>query len=350
MKVIIPAGGYGTRLRPLTYTTPKVLLPLGDSFVLKVILEHITKFQFIDEIIISTNKEFKEIEQLLGSSFNGVKLTYIWEKTRLGGVGCIKNAAKGIDEDFIVYLGDNLTSIDLAKLISFHKSKNSAATVMLVESDTPWLYGVVITDEDGLIKEFLEKPDKSLFKTAYIGTGIYVFTPESMNSIKENEFIDHTGEIFPKIMSEGKRVYGYKADCHWLDIGNPIHFLSANEWYLSTKNKLFIDSSSVLDKTVSVSNGSTVLSGVVISKKTTIKKSMVFKDTIIGENCEIVDSIIAENSSIGNNVRIVDSVIGPNVIIEDNCTIYRSKIWPKMKIISNSKIEGVIKHQYLPVK
>jgi NDP-sugar pyrophosphorylase family protein len=369
MKVIIPAGGHGTRLRPLTYDIPKVLLPVGNSFILKTIIAHLTNFKVIDEIIISTNESFKIIKEKIGSDYKNVKISYIWEKKRLGGAGCVKNASKNINQDFIVFLGDNISNININNLKEFHESKNSDATLMLVESNTPWLYGVVNTNEKGEILEFLEKPDKSLFKEAYISTGIYMFKPDSLDSLDENEFMDNTGEIFPRIMKEGKQVYGYKTDDYWLDIGKPENYLSANRWILEEMDKkvshnskirymklinyikpVYIGENCTLSLNTELGPNTTILDNNKVGDYSKIKNSIVFQNCQIGNSCNIIDSVISHNTIVSDGVTVKNSVIGPDVIIEKNCKLSNSKIWPKIKIVKSSKIEGIIKHRYLPIK
>ncbi|MHA1835353.1 MAG: sugar phosphate nucleotidyltransferase [Candidatus Odinarchaeia archaeon] len=363
MKMIIPAGGYGTRLRPLTYTKPKVILPLASSFILKTILEHVSKFNLIDEVIISTNKNFHIIKEKLGNSFNGLRLTYIWEDKRLGGVACIKSASKNIKDTFIVYLGDNLSDVDFNELIKFHEEKKADATLLLVKSNTPWLYGVALTDESGLIKRFIEKPKKSMFQEAYISTGIYVFNSNSLENIKEDEFIDNTGEIFPRIMSEGKKVYGFKSGCYWVDVGSIDNYIQANEWFLNLKyqkpqfiqgvdikSPIYISDTVKLKQHSTIGPNSIILNNSEIDSNVKIINSIIFENVYIKNDCVIKNSVISENCEIGQGTVINRSIIGGASILEDECIIESSKIWPKMKILSKSKIEGVIKHQYVDIK
>ncbi len=383
MKALIPAGGYGTRLRPLTYTKPKPLLPIAGKPMLHFIIEHLRKHG-INEIIISTNAEFREIEKYFGdgSGFN-VKLSYVWEKQRLGGVGCIKHASKGLDDAFLVILADNLTDINVSKMIEFHKEKQSDATVALVYSKTPWLYGVPDMGADNRIRSFIEKPDE--VEPTHIATGTYIFEPQIMSDIDDSSFLDHTGDIFPIILQAKKRVYGFKTSAFWVDIGDSAKYLLANSWALdklerkvsrtaNTKNasiggRVYIGNNTVIEpgvkivgpvfigddchikKKAEIDPNTSICSNVIIGEYVQIGGSLIYEQSEVGDETRIRNSIVAEKTVVERRVKIDNSVIGSECHIGDSTTIQsNSRIWPKVRVEAKSIIKGIIRHTYFPIR
>ncbi|MHA1237697.1 MAG: sugar phosphate nucleotidyltransferase [Candidatus Odinarchaeia archaeon] len=378
MKAIIPAGGKGTRLRPLTYTTPKPLLPILNEPMLHYIISQISKCDAIDEVIISANKEFRILEERFKSGENyNVKINYVWEKERLGGVGCIKYASKGFKDRFIVILGDNLSEVDLSDLINYHIKKKSDATVVLTYSRKPWLYGVPEINDDNRILDFVEKPKRGTEPSNYISTGIYVFEREVMDLIKEDEFIDHTGEIFPILLNAGKKVYGYIFNGFWIDIGDPKGYMFANRWVMrrftgdqrskEIGKKVFIEENvrafsntqiegpayfskgSKIDETAKIGPYTVLGADVDIGEHSVISNSIIYSNVKIKSNVVIKNSIIAENCVIDDNVRVFNSIIGANVFVKEGSKIMSgSRIWPKIQLDRESRISGIIRHTYLP--
>ncbi len=361
MKAIIPAGGFGTRLRPLTYTRPKPLLPIYNTTILGFILDHLSSFNFIDEVIIAANKDFNRIQSIFGDEYKGLRIKYIWEEKRLGGVACIKNASKNIDDDFLVFLGDNLSDVNLKELSEFHKRKNADATILLVKSKTPWLYGVPLIDENDYIISLIEKPKDMGLKETYIATGIYVFKKNALDPIEENKFIDHTGELFPILLKHGKKIAGFKNSSYWVDIGDFKNYLEANKWVLESNQGKIISASSNIDRVSYTAASSiidvkaTVESSIILDKSIVkdncrVVNSMLYENVTVNKDCSLINSIIAENTVIEENVIIENSIIGANVLIKNNSIIKNARIWPNIIVDVNSRIEGAVKHNYLPLK
>ena len=383
MKALIPAGGYGTRLRPLTYTKLKALLPIAGKPMLYFIIEHLANHG-INEIIISANAEFREIEEYFGdgSGFD-VELSYVWEKQRLGGVGCIKHASKGLEDAFLVILADNLTDINVSRMIKFHREKQSDATVALVYSKTPWLYGVPDMGDDNRIRNFIEKPDG--VEPTHIATGTYIFEPQIMSDIDDSRFLDHTGDIFPIILQAKKRVYGFKTSAFWVDIGDSAKYLLANKWALdklerkisqtvsiqdtSIRGRVYIGNDTVIEpgvkitgpafigddchikKNAEIDPNTSIGSNVTIGEYVQIGGSLIYEQSEVGNETRIWDSIVAEKTMVERHVRIDNSVIGSECHIGDSTTIRsNSRIWPKVRVEAKSIIKGIIRHTYFPIR
>jgi NDP-sugar pyrophosphorylase family protein len=232
LKAIVLAGGRGMRLRPLTRIIPKPLLPIHDKPLLEYIIRTLSE-NGIKDVIISTSENFREIPFYFGDGKSfGCSIDYVFENERLGGVGAIRYAVEeaGIKDSFFLILGDNLTEIDFRKMWRFHGRKKGIATIALVKSEKPWLYGVVKLDEDDRIIEFIEKPKKEKGALEYVSTGIYIFEPRVIDYINPKKFMDSTGMLFPILLKSGERIYGYKSDRFWLDVGNFEDYRRAWQW------------------------------------------------------------------------------------------------------------------------
>ena len=225
MKAILLAGGFGTRLRPLTMHTPKPIvsdlrstLPLlPDRTLLKQVAPR------IDEVILSLNYQPAEIEALVGDGVEtGLRIRYLVEPSPLGTGGAIKSAAPHLDGTVIVFNGDVLTKIDLAALVALHRRRRARATVVLTPVDNPAAYGLVETDPEGNVRRFLEKnraPDEIRCNT--INAGIYVLEPETFDRIPSDTKYSIERRYFPSLVEQGETFVAHINRDYWLDIGTP---------------------------------------------------------------------------------------------------------------------------------
>ncbi|OYT34574.1 MAG: hypothetical protein B6U87_01785 [Candidatus Aenigmarchaeota archaeon ex4484_52] len=215
MKAVILAGGKGTRLRPLTYAIPKPLFPLNKKPIIERIILHLKEYG-IDEFIITIGYLGYQIRNYLGDGSKlGVSIEYEEEKEALGTAGCLYNLKDKLkkEKSFIVIGGDNFTNINMHTFIEFHKAKKAIVTIALIEMSIPVDLGVVKLDETNLIKKYEEKPN---FK--YLGgTLIFCLSPEVLDYIKKGD--DFAKNIFPKLINEEKKIYGFVFEDLWIDIG-----------------------------------------------------------------------------------------------------------------------------------
>ena len=306
MKAVILAGGFGTRLRPLTFVRPKHLLPIVNKPMLGHIVDYILSFKEIDEIIISVGytEEFKMIEDHFK---NKKHISLIKEPKRMGGVGAIKYVLDNykINEPFLLYLGDNITNFNLKKLIDFHKKNNDAiATIGLIETSEPWKFGVAEL-EGHSITRFVEKPPIGSEPSNLISTGIYVMDPK-INEFLTYEFMDSTGMIFPILLKNGENLNGLlQKNVFWVDVGRPASYIEATAYELRRLGK-----QNWIDPSVSIGIGTKIEGPVVIYKNTKIGKNCIIRNSVImennqiGDNCSIINSIIDESCKIGNEIHI----------------------------------------------
>lgn len=360
MKAVILAGGTGTRFHPLTFTKPKPMLPLLNKPILHYIIQYLRDYGLRD-IFITTNYLKDQIMNYFGNgSSYGVNLSYPLEIDPLGTAGSVKNI-QNLDETSVIIQGDNVTDIDLRKVINFHKKSNALCTIVVMPVNNPSNYGVVELEDNGKVRRFSEKPSLENCFSNLINTGIYVLEPEVLKFIPENKEFDFAKDLFPILLEKGT-LYGCVVDGFWVDVGQPEGYLKALEWLLE-KNKIeiLIGESSEIGKNVEI------IKPIVIGDNTIIEGNCIIGGTVIGDNCIIKEnsglrnSIIFENSVIGNDSMLKDciiaegcissskleiqqnSIVGPNCNLGINVRITQdSRIWPNTYISQNSIVRGDI--------
>src|SRR6059036_2417078 len=240
MKAVVMAGGEGTRLRPLTSNQPKPMVPI----VGKPCMEHIVdllKLHGFEEIIVTVAFLPQAIRSYFGDGESlGVPIGYSVEESPLGTAGSVRLAAGRLDDTFLVISGDALCDVDLTSLVQFHREKQASVTIGLKSVDNPLEFGIVVTDDEGRIERFLEKPSWGQVFSDTINTGIYVLEPEVLRHIPKDRPYDFSKELFPLLLEMGRPMYGYVMDGYWQDIGNLDQFRQANFDVLEERVSLHI--------------------------------------------------------------------------------------------------------------
>ena len=306
MRAVLMAGGSGTRLRPLTCDLPKPMVPVLNRPIAEHII-NLLKRHNITEIIAA----LYYLPDIMRDYFQdgrefGVQMTYaIEEEQPLGTAGCVKNIQQWLDGTFITISGDAIADFDLQAAIAFHREKKSKVTLILTRVPNPVEFGVVITDKDGKINRFLEKPSLSEIFSDTVNTGTYILEPEVLNYLPENEESDFSKDLFPVLLEQGEPMYGYVAEGYWCDVGHLEAYRDAQYDGLERKVKLDLP---YQEKTT----------GVWIGNNTYIDPSAKIKSPVmIGDNCRI-----------GARVKIeAGTVIGDNVTISSDATLKRPIIW-----------------------
>jgi mannose-1-phosphate guanylyltransferase len=341
MKALILAGGFGTRLRPLSCTRPKLLFPICNKPLLDWTLENLASSK-IDSVILALNYMADMFIDRYGKSKYGMDLIYLKENKPLGTGGPIKNAEEqlGYEEPFLVLNGDILTNIDYSSLTKKHKLNETIATIALHRVDDPKRYGVVDLSDNGHVTSFLEKPS-NIGASTLINAGIYVLDQRIFDYIPRNERVSLEREVFPKLAGD-EELYGYSFDDLWIDIGKYDDYLAANqlmlrhskEYQKSEKENLFemveIKNPISIDKGVNIGEKSrigpyvSVGENVSIGKGVLIENSVILPKTTISDFSSIRGGVIGENSFIGRWVKIEDEcIIGDYALINDNVTLTR---------------------------
>ncbi len=220
MKAVIMAGGFGTRIQPLTINLPKPMIPLANQPIMLHIIG-LLKRHGITELVLLLYHQPMIIKNFFGDGSEfGVRITYVTPLEDFGTAGAVKAAAKFLDETFLIISGDLLTDFDLTSAIAFHNEQKAMTTITLTPVSDPLQFGVVITDREGRINKFLEKPGWGEVFSDTVNTGIYVMEPEVLDLIPEGENRDWSKDVFPEMLEKGLPLFGCRLEGYWADIGN----------------------------------------------------------------------------------------------------------------------------------
>ncbi|MGI2903931.1 MULTISPECIES: sugar phosphate nucleotidyltransferase [Tolypothrichaceae] len=338
MKAMILAAGKGTRVRPITYTTPKPMIPILQKPVMEFLLELLRQHGF-DQIMVNVSHLAEEIENYFrdGQRF-GVQIAYSFEGRiddegklvgeaigSAGGMRRIQDFSPFFDDTFVVLCGDALIDLDLSAAVKWHKSKGSIATIITksVPLEEVSSYGVVVTDEDGRVKAFQEKPSVEEAKSTNINTGIYIFEPEVFNYIPSGVEYDIGGELFPKLVEIAAPFYAIPMDFEWVDIGKvPDYWRAIRGVLLREIKNVQIPGHEVAPGiytglNVAVNWDKVDITGpVYIGGMTRIEDgAKIVGPTMIGPNCWVCsgatvdNSVIFEYSRLGPGVSLVDKLV-----------------------------------------
>ncbi|MDH5448474.1 MAG: NDP-sugar synthase [Candidatus Bathyarchaeota archaeon] len=366
MKALILAGGFGTRLRPLSCTRPKLLFPIANKPLLDITLERLAE-NGVNEAVLAVNFMADALERACGKSKHGIKLHYSRDaptkpKTAhlsqgaLGTGGPIKQAEKllGRKAPFFVLNGDILTDSNYSEIMKEHKKNNGIATIALRRVEDPSHYGVVKLTKKNRITRFVEKPSKKA-PSNLANAGIYVLEPSILNYIPVGKRCSIEREIFPKLAKEGE-LFGHEIKGLWVDVGKPADYIKANRLWLeagmetssnSAKakkgKKTEIKEAVAIGEGVSIGEKSIIGPNVSLGKKVSvgkevhIKDSIIFPHTIISDLTTIEGVIIGESVIVGRKVKIGKGcLIGDNTVIRDNITLTHDvKICPSKEISEN---------------
>jgi mannose-1-phosphate guanylyltransferase/phosphomannomutase len=307
MKAVIMAGGEGTRLRPLTSNAPKPMLPLVNRPMMEHIIELLTRHG-IDEIVVTVAFMANAIRTYFGDGSEfGVSIVYATEESPLGTAGSVRNAMEHLDERFLVISGDVLTDIDLGAIVAMHEANDAVATIGLVHVENPLEFGIVITDENGRIERFLEKPTWGQVFSDTINTGIFVLEPSIFDYIAPDAVVDFSSEVFPTLLAEGKPLYGAIAEGYWEDVGTLEAYVRAHK--------------DILDGAVRVNvPGFEVGDGVWLGEGADVHPDThIVGPAVIGPNCRLeAGAQIGQYTVLGANVRVRGEAQLERTVVHDN--------------------------------
>ena len=346
MKAIILAGGFGTRLRPLSCTRPKLMFPVANRPLLDWTLERLSKAG-VDTVVLAVNYMAEALEKYFKRNRYGMKIIYSRELKPLGTGGPIKKAEgflRSGDDPFWVLNGDILSRIDYNALLNFHRENGGDATIALREVEDPSRFGVVELNESNQILRFVEKPKPEEAPSNLINAGIYLMKPEVFDLIPEGK-VSTEREIFP-IMANERKLYGFRFDGMWIDTGVPSDFLEANRMMLNliAKKKPAVKKGAevhkkaklvppvVVGEDVKVEANALVGpytalgDGVAVGKGSEIRNSIIFPNVFVGKFASITGSIVGKGAKIGQRVKVGENcIVGDNVNIHDD-VILTSKV------------------------
>ena len=320
MKAMILAGGMSTRLYPLTKQVPKPLVPIAGEPNSGHIMRYLKSFG-IDEIAINVHYLADKIVEAFGDgSRYGVKLTYLHESVLLGSAGAVKQMQAFLGDDTFVVIGcDELTDMDLGTLVAFHKARRAVASIALVHADDVTQYGVVITDRDGRIVDFQEKPAHGTERSNLVNTGVYVFEPAIFERIPAGEFWDFGKNVFPDLQRAAAPFYGLEmAGAFWRDIGTLSEYRQATRDVLEGRIRLVgggrvtgYPPDVALGRDVTIEGDVRVGAHVRLGDNVRLIGPAVLGDRVaVGAGATIESSIVWDGSRIGKGARVADSIVG----------------------------------------
>jgi mannose-1-phosphate guanylyltransferase len=315
VKAVVLVGGEGTRLQPLTFTTPKQMLPVSGRAMIERVVAHLA-VHGIDEVVLSLGyRPDAFLAAYPAGRCAGVRLRYAVEPEPLDTAGAVAFAARqaGIDDRFVVVNGDVMTDMDVSALLAFHIERGALATISLTPVPDPSRYGVVTTDDSGRVLAFVEKPPPGQAPTNLINAGTYVLEAEALDRIPDGRRVSIERETFPAMVAEGT-LYALASDAAWIDAGTPATYLEVN-LVIAAREGTEIDAAAYLDPGASVS-GSVIGPGVVIEAGAVVSGSVVHAGTRIGRDAVLRDSIAGRNVTIGEGATIEGlTVLGDGAVV-----------------------------------
>ncbi|MFC5907629.1 sugar phosphate nucleotidyltransferase [Streptacidiphilus monticola] len=375
MKAVVMAGGEGTRLRPMTASMPKPLLPVVNRPIMEHVLRLLKRHGLTDTVVTVqflaslVRNYFGDGEEL------GMKLTYANEETPLGTAGSVKNAEDALrDDSFLVISGDALTDFDLTDLMRFHREKGAMVTVCLTRVPNPLEFGITIVDDEGKVERFLEKPTWGQVFSDTVNTGIYVMEPEVFDYVAADTSVDWSGDVFPQLLKEGKPIYGYVAEGYWEDVGTHESYLKAQADVLDGKVDVEIDGFEIqpgvwvaegaevdpeavlrgplyvgdyakVEAGAEIREHSVLGSNVVVKRGAFLHKAVVHDNVYIGPQSNLRGCVVGKNTDVMRAARIEDgAVIGDECLIEEesiitgNVRVYPFKTIEAGAFVTNSVI------------
>jgi mannose-1-phosphate guanylyltransferase/phosphomannomutase len=363
------AGGEGTRLRPLTCDMPKPMVPVLGEPVMRYGLQ-LLKRNGLTEVGATLLYLPQRIERAFGDGKrDGVNLRYYQEKIPLGTAGSVKMAKDNIKETLAVLSGDGLTDCDLHAAIQFHKARGAMATMVLKRVAQPLQYGCVVTDSDGRVRRFIEKPGWDEVCSDSVNTGIYILEPEALEFIPEDKPYDFGKDLFPKLVEENLPLYGFIMNGYWCDIGDQNAYVQSQVDFLSGRVQLDtrvkpgrdgiwradnvtahpdarLESPCFLDTGVSVGAGAAVMAGSVlgegvhVDERATVKRSVLWRNARVGREATLRGAVIGEDAQVGEGASAFeDSALGDNATLGARARLDPGiKVWPYKRVEAGMRV------------
>jgi mannose-1-phosphate guanylyltransferase len=329
MKAVVLVGGEGTRLRPLTETVPKPLLPLMDRASLDHVLDHLARHG-VHEVVLSSSYLESTFHAFIEARHGDPAISWITESEPLGTGGAIVNSLERLDDDepFFALNGDILTDLDLTGMLAFHRERGSAATIALTHVEDARPFGLVPTEPDGRVVEFREKPTELV--PGDINAGTYVLEPSALRAWPVGENVSIERQIFPSLIDEGRPLYGFVSDAYWLDLGTPEKYLQAHFDILegrlrgeprfpapSVAPTAEVDLRAHLGRWVVVGEGAS-----------------------IGPDAQVDDSVLHAGAVVEAGARVVGSILGPRARVGAGATVVSSALAEAASVPAGLELEG----------
>jgi mannose-1-phosphate guanylyltransferase len=341
VQAIVLVGGEGTRLRPLTYGTPKPMVPIMNVPFLARTMERLYQAGIRDVILPAGYMPQAIVDYFGDGSRLDMNITYVIEETPLGTAGALKNVEQHITGRFFVLNGDVLTSLDLRAMLRHHDEKKGLGTLHLIPVEDPSAFGCVVHDAEGRVSAFVEKPPKGQEPTNEINAGTYLLEREVLDFIPAGRNVSIERETFPQLIAAGKQLYAFTTTDYWIDLGRPEHYLAAHRDVLSGAMPLalepgisgrgggalkghpgvappvHVDEDVVVDASAKVGPNVVLGRGCSIGANAVVRESVLWERVSVGSGAVLEEAIVASGATIGPKAQIgKGSVIGHDVSID----------------------------------
>jgi mannose-1-phosphate guanylyltransferase len=326
MKALILAGGFGTRLRPLTFTRPKHLLPIANRPHIEHVFDLLARHS-VDEVVLLTSYLAAAFDDTVARArTRGVRVEVTHEEAPLGTAGALKNAERFVgSETFLAFNGDVLADVDLAGLVAWHRARAAETTILLTPVEDPSAYGVVPTAEDGRVLGFIEKPPPGQASTNLINAGVYVFEPSVLEEVPRGEVWSAERQLFPGLVATDRPVFALGTDSYWMDIGTPGKYLQANLDALSGAYRTDAvgspgEETVVSADSVRIDPGARVSSaclgaGATVGSGATIERSVLLPSAVVSPGAVVVDSVLGESARVEPEVSLAGATIADGEVV-----------------------------------
>lgn len=327
MKAVVLVGGEGTRMRPLTETVPKPLLPLMDRHALDHVLDHLARHG-VHEVVLSSPYLEEVFHPFIEARHGDPAITWITETHALGTGGAIVNALDAMgDEPFFALNGDILTDLDLTAMRAFHDQRAATVTIALHHVDDARAFGLVVTDDERRVLEFREKPADLV--PGDVNAGTYLLDPEVLRRWAPGETVSIEREVFPAVIEAGHLVCGFLADAYWLDLGTPEKYLQAHADMIEGR---------VHDVSYP---GPWVAEGARVDLRAQLGRWVaVGPDATIGPDAQVDDSVVGRGATIGSGARVIGSVLAPGAAVGDGAIVVSSVLGDGSRVPGGLRLEG----------
>lgn len=327
MKAMILAAGVGSRLDPLTRNLPKPMVPIVNKPVMEHIVELLARNGFT-KIMVNLHYHGEQIESHFGDGSKwGVKIQYSHEDRLWGDAGSVKRCEQFFDSTFLVIGGDDLADIDLRRLVKQHKEHKALCTIALSLVDDPAEYGIVLINEKGRITRFLEKPKGEVIFSNMANTGVYVFEPEIFELIPKGEVYGFGNNVFPRLLEQKKRFYGYLTSSYWRDVGNLKQYQETHRDALHEKVNITFPIKEIkryvwMGDNVDIHPSAEIAYPVVIGNNCRIEaNARVLENSVIGDNCVVEEEAVVRDSILWEGARVMRRTMLERCVVGTGCQV-----------------------------
>jgi mannose-1-phosphate guanylyltransferase len=331
VKAVVLVGGEGTRLRPLTETIPKPLVPFMNRPFLDHVLDHLAGHG-VDEVVCSSPYLEAVFHAFLETrAHRPPSVRWITEAEPLGTAGAIAGAQDLLDGTFLALNGDILTDMDLGALVEAHRARGAVATIALHPVDDARPFGLVETEAGGRVVAFREKPQRPV--AGAVNAGVYVLDPQALSAVPPGRMVSIERETYPELIARGEPVYAAVAPGYWLDVGTPEAYLRAHADALDGRIAAYrgaarptLGPGAVVEAGATVGPHVVMGPGAVVAAGGDVDRSVLHRNVTVGGDARVASSILGPGSAVGSGAEVQDAVLGEGARVEDGARVHGARV------------------------